>query len=234
MSESPAPLSYALEGDVATITMDDGKANALSHDLLNELFTLTDRAVAEAKALVLAGRPGKFCAGFDLAVMRQGPEASQELTAKGARYAMHLYTLPIPVVAACTGHALAAGAILLMASDWRIGTAGDFKIGLNEVAIGMSLPDFATTLAKERLTTTQLTAATNLATIYDPAGARSTGYLDEVADDALVAAAAKAAELAAYVTSTGFSGTRRTTRAQVAEGILARLDDDMAFFSISD
>src|SRR5690606_9787937 len=121
-------LTYGVDGDVATITFDDGKANALSHAVLDAFHQHLDRAEQEAKAVVIAGRPTRFSAGFDLSVMRGEAEGVRALVTAGAELILRIYELPIPAVIACTGHAIAAGAIMLMAADVRIGTEGEFKI----------------------------------------------------------------------------------------------------------
>ena len=100
---------------------------------------------------MLVGRPGRFSAGFDLATMTASAESMRGLVAAGGRFVARLLAEPLPVVAVCTGHALAAGALVLLAADHRIGVAGEFKIGLNEVAIGMALPVWAVELARYRM-----------------------------------------------------------------------------------
>jgi enoyl-CoA hydratase len=69
-------ISYTLAGGVGTITMDDGKVNALSPHMLGELNAALDRAEAGEAAVVLTGRSGVFSAGFDLAVLRAGDPAA--------------------------------------------------------------------------------------------------------------------------------------------------------------
>src|SRR5262245_16538636 len=127
-------VRYSLDDQVAVLHVDDGKANALSHQMLGAINAQLDQAQANgARAVVIVGRPGRFCAGFDLETMRAGPGEARDLLRVGAELALRLYLFPAPVVLAVTGHALAMGAILLMASDVRVGASGDFKIGLNEV-----------------------------------------------------------------------------------------------------
>lgn len=209
-------------GDVAVVTLDDGRANALSYDSLDALDAALDAATG-ADALVINGRPGKFCAGFDLSVVQQGPKASADLMNRGGRTALRLFTWPRPVVLGVTGHAIAMGAVLLCCGDLRIGAEGDFKIGLNEVAIGLSLPPFAIDIAGERLATRHLTEALALARIYSPAEAVEVGYLDltvpaeHVADTALE----RAADLASRLDSPAFARTRRNMRGPLAEKIEA-------------
>ena len=135
-------LEYQMQGDVAVLTMDDGKANAVSHAYIDALSEGLDRAEEDAKAVVLLGRVGVFSAGFDLKEIAKGPAESKALVDRGAALLFRLFTFPMPVVAASAGHAIAAGALLLLASDTRIGVGGDAKYGLNETAIGMSLPPF--------------------------------------------------------------------------------------------
>ena len=150
-STSPLP-TYRREGDVAVVTLDDGKANVISTAVIDALHGHLDRLESEgARALVLVGRPGRFSAGFDLSEMTAGVESMRALVVHGARWLMRLYGLGVPTVAACTGHALAAGALTLLSCDVRVGADVPAKIGLNEVAIGMALPKFAVELARERV-----------------------------------------------------------------------------------
>ena len=163
MSEHSQAVTYNVDGDVALIHFDDGKANALSMSAIDAIDAALTRAERETKAVVLAGRPGRFCAGFDLSVMNAGIEACRTLVRRGGELALRLYMFPQPVVIACTGHALAAGGVLLTAADHRVGATGEFKIGFNEVAIGLPLPIFLAELAEQRLSRRYLTAATFLA-----------------------------------------------------------------------
>jgi enoyl-CoA hydratase len=97
------PVCYELRGSIAVVTLDDGKANALSPDVIAQIHASLDRAEKEAKALLLVGRPGRFSAGFDLSVMRQGGDVVASLVRAGAELALRLYEFPMPVVMACTG-----------------------------------------------------------------------------------------------------------------------------------
>jgi enoyl-CoA hydratase len=183
---------------VLLTTVDDGKANALSFEVLAALRAAVGDATASGRAFVLAGRPGSFCAGFDLGVIGGGDtSAVAELVAQGVGLFRALLEAPIPVVAACTGHALAAGALLLLSADHRVGPRAGAKIGLTEVAIGFALPDFAMAMARDRLAPAHLTSAALFARVVGPQRAVKAGFLDEVHDDPLSCALASAAELAA-------------------------------------
>jgi enoyl-CoA hydratase len=221
-------LTYTLEGTTAVVTMDDGKANALSDAMIAALLAALTRAEGEATAMVLVGRPDRFCAGFDLRVMMSGPEAAKSLLGRGSELLMRLYGASIPLVMACTGHALAGGALVLLTGDVRIGAAGAFRIGLNEVSIGMPVPVLAMELARDRLTSTELSRATLMAQIYAPETAAKAGYLDEVVPAADVLARAKEEATRLGVLAKGaFSATKARLRGKTIKHIQDTLEDDM-------
>jgi enoyl-CoA hydratase len=177
---------------------------------------------------VLHGREGKFCAGFDLNVMRGGDIAAVlQLVSDGGELVRRLYGSPVPVVAACTGHALAAGALLLLGCDVRVGAAIDCKIGLNEVAIGMVLPGWALTIADERLSRRHLQRVVVNAVVTGADGAVDSGFLDEVvpAADVLAVAVERATELAA-LNGRAYAGTVLALRGPVLERMAAQITVD--------
>lgn len=226
MSES---LSYEVRDTVAVITMDDGKVNALSHAMIEAIQGALDRAEKEAKAVLLVGRAGKFSAGFDLKTMMSGVEGAKGLLAAGSEMYLRIYAYPKPVVAACTGHAMAGGALLLLASDTRIGAAGGFKIGLNEVAISMPLPILGQALARDRLDPRRLTEAAVQARIYDPEGARDVGYLDEVVEpDALLERAHAEAKRLGALPAAAYARTKFALRERTIAYIRETAEADFA------
>ena len=231
MSDEPTVTS-SRDGDVAIVRMDDGKANALSHAALDALNAALDDAERDAKSVVIVGRPGRFCAGFDLSVINAGPAETQKLVRRGGELMLRLFMFPRPVVAACTGHALAAGAIILMATDHRVAAQGPFKIGLNEVSIGLPLPIYLTELAQQRLSRRHLTAATMLAHIFDPDTALDAGFVDEVVEpDGLEATAvARAQHFAATLNQRAFAASRGPLRGPSAERIASTMASDIANF----
>jgi len=230
--DTSPPVTVTDHDGVAVVAMDDGKANALGHHLLGALSSALDD-VADADAVVVAGRPGRFSAGFDLEVMKQGGDDARGLLAAGVDAFLKAYLHPRPVVAACTGHAIAAGAIVLMSSDVRIGADGDFKVGMPEVTIGMPLPFFATELMRDRLSPCHLGAAL-LGRMVDPAGAVEVGYLDEVVEAARVLdAAVDRARSLAGVGRGALLRTRTTSRGAVADAIRTGLVDDLSHFNVS-
>ncbi len=229
-----SPITTTISEHVAIVRFDDGKANALGHEAIDAFHRALDEAEEAASAVAIIGRPGRFSAGFDLNEMKQGPEASQALVRRGAELLLRLYGFPMPVVAGCTGHALAAGALILLSCDERIGIDGDTKIGLPEVAIGMPLPRFGTELARDRLTNRQFTRAALLATSYSPVEAVEAGFLDEiVADDLEETVIGRASELGSRLSKAGFRITRQNARGKMITGVMAELEADVSTFSVS-
>ncbi len=226
MSDS---VQYELDRDVAILRIDDGKANALDPVVIGALRDVLTRAEKEAAAVLLTGRQGRFSAGFNLGVLRQGPDEARGLVTAGAELAVQFARHPTPVVIACNGHALAMGAVLLLAADLRIGASGDFKIGFNEVAIGMTTPVFLVEFALERLSKRHLQRATVQAEIYSPEAAVDAGFLDRVlAPDDLFAGSLEDAQRLAKLPRAAFAGTRGRLLKAMLDRIEATLADDMA------
>lgn len=222
-------VGYEQHEGVGIVRMDDGKVNALSNDMLGELQAALDRAEKEATALVLTGREERLSGGFDLKVMQQGAEAARDMVRGGAELALRMAEFPVPVVVACNGHAIAMGAILLCAADLRIGVAGDFKIGLNEVAIGLTLPTFGVEFARQRLSKRHFHRAATLAELYDPAGALDAGFLDRTVPAAdLQVQALAAAQTLSQLPSQAFRGTRARVYADSLAAIRRSLDVEFA------
>jgi enoyl-CoA hydratase len=216
---------------LAIIHLDDGRVNAMTFEVIAAISHAVIAADADptVRAVVLHGRPGRFSAGFDLSVM-QGtePQPVRDLVADGGDLAHLIYGCGVPVVAACTGHSIAMGALLLLSCDVRVGPAIDAKVGLNEVAIGMTLPDWAITLAVDRLSRRHLQRAVANGRLTSPAEALHAGFLDEVvpADEVLDRAVELAAELAATVHPKAYAATVKAMRGDV----LARMAAESAEF----
>jgi enoyl-CoA hydratase len=199
------------EGVMVT-TVDDGKVNALTFELIGGLREAIAVASERDRPLIITGRDGCLSAGFDLAVVNSGEEDRiTALFSEGAALYGAMVAAPVPVIVSCTGHALAGGALLLLSADYRIGRNGTYRLGLNETRIGLALPHFAVTLATHRLARRYLTAATMFAEVVPPARAVDMGYLDESVDDPLPRARALAQELAA-LPHEAFATTKRRIR----------------------
>lgn len=224
-------MSFELSGDVAVLRMDDGKANALGPDMLVALDQALERSTQQAKAVVLAGRPGRFCAGFDLSHMMAGPEQARALVTRGADTLLGAYDHPQPLVIACTGHALAGGALLVLCGDLRVGALGEFRIGLNEVAIGLPLPILALELARDRLDPRHLTEATLLAKQFDPAAAVTAGYLDEAVEaERVIEQAIEQAKRLSKLSGAAFAASKSALRRERIKYIRDTLDANIREF----
>jgi enoyl-CoA hydratase len=145
-----------------------------------------------------------------------------EMVAAGASLAERMLSFPRPVVAACNGNAIAMGAFLLLSADHRIGAQGDFKLGLNEVAIGLTIPWFGIELARHRLTRPYFDRCTVTGILLRPDEAQAAGFVDEVVDpaDLMPRAQATARTLAGID-----PGAHAATKLRVRKAVLAGVRD---------
>lgn len=233
---SDSPVTTTIDDALLIIRIDDGKANAVGTTVISAIHAGLDEAETndQVTAVVLLGKAGMFSAGFDLKVMKGEPEGARNLVKAGGELAMRMYGFSTPIVAGCTGHAIAAGALLLLASDVRIGAEGTYQVGLPEVSLGMPLPIWATELARDRISKRHFTAATQLSKSYDPNGAVDAGFLDLVVDPAGLEdeVLGQARELGERLSGPGFVPTRRNTRQLTIDSVLATLDADMNNFFV--
>lgn len=224
-------VTYTLQGGVATITMDDGKANALSLAMQAALNEALDQAAADRAILVLAGRSGKFSAGFDLGTMSKGGADAAAMLTGGFRLAERLLTYPKPVVMACTGHALAMGVFLTLCGDHIVGAEGDFKIGANEVAIGLNMPFTAIEICRARLAPAALHRALTTSEIFTPREALAAGFLDRlVADTQVVATAQAVAAGFGKLNLPAHDETKQRLRGPMLQAVRAAIEKDDAIF----
>lgn len=218
-------VTYTLNDNVAVIKMDDGKANAVSFDLVTALNSALDQAEADKAVVVFTGREGKFCAGFDLETMKAGGEAKDRLMAEGFKLAYRLLNFPYPVLIANSGHALAMGGILLLAADYRISENTKSKIGLNEIAIGVEMPPFGVDVVKNRVAVPYQIPSLANSVLYGPEDALKAGYLDEIcADGTLMDHALKLAGMLSGIDMDAHAKAKRALRAD----LLAKYKDQFA------
>jgi enoyl-CoA hydratase len=217
-------LNYELIEDTAVLSFDDGKANVIGQDFMAAMSDGLDRAESGAKAVVITGRKGLLSGGFDLKEIQKGPEAVEAMMNKGANMFYRLFSYPKPVVIACTGHAIAAGAFLLLTADNRIGTTGDFKLGLNETSIGSTFPVFGIELARTRLNPAYLTRSFVQSEAFSPEEAVQAGFLDQIeaAEDVMDKAMAMAVHLGQLPAAT-YAQNKRDIRKSAIETIRASL-----------
>lgn len=213
--------TYQLDNGLAHISLDEGKVNVLGSSSLSWLNEQLDRSLGDnAQAVILSGRPGMFSAGFDLKEVRSGPTQQAHLRRALIDLELRLFEFERPIVIACTGHAMAAGAALLLAADRRIGCPGSFKLGFNEAAMGVPISGATVELARYRMPMPWFESLI-VGTTFSPEQAVPAGLLDVVAEDEgqVLASAQKAAEELAEVSLDTFITMRRATRGATAERV---------------
>jgi|TARA_B100001564_G_C20631371_1_gene667374 enoyl-CoA hydratase len=218
-------VSLNISDDIALITMDDGKANAVSNTMLEALEHALNEAEQKAEAVVLAGRPGLFCAGFDLKIMKGGSDEDRAALGDRGGWLVHrLYSFPKPTIAAATGHGIALGALFLLGCDVRVGALGNYHFGLNETAINLPLPIFGLELAEARLARDRMVEAVLQARLYQAEEAVTVGYLDHaVTPDKVIAESTNIARELAAIPSEAYNENKQLMRRQTLSTIAASL-----------
>jgi len=216
-----------IEDGIAHVALDDGKVNALSAEMIGEIGAALGAAESAGAVAVLRGREGIFSAGFDLATFQRGAAAGVAMVRAGAELVARILAFPLPVVTVCTGHAYPAGAFLMLAADVRFGVAGPWRIGMNETAIGLTVPKFAIELARQRLTPPGF-ARIQTAAMFAPEEAMRLGYLDRVLDAGeLDVAVREEAERLRTLDLRAFAATKARTNAAVLAAIGAALEEEL-------
>ena len=173
-------VSYHLDDGIATLTLNNGKVNAISPDVIAAFNAALDQAEKDRAVVIVTGQPGILSGGYDLKVMTASPEAASNLVTQGSTLARRMLSHPFPIIVACPGHAIAKGAFLLLSADYRIGVEGPFNIGLNEVQIGMTMHHAGIELARDRLRKSAFNRSVINAELFNPEGAMQAGFLDQV------------------------------------------------------
>jgi len=218
-------VNYQLDGKVATITLQNGKVNAMSPDHIAAIDGALDQAEQDKAVVMIVGQPGIFSAGFDLKVFQADAAAGVEMVKAGSTLCRRLLAFPTAVIGVCTGHAVAQGCFTLMACDYRIGVDGPFQLGLNEVQIGMTMHHFGIELPRARLTPSYFQRSVNNAQMYSPSEAVVGGFLDKiVAAEDLIATATKEAQRLAGLNQ----AAHKATKLKMREALLKTLDEAIA------
>ncbi|MDP2370584.1 crotonase/enoyl-CoA hydratase family protein [Rhodoferax sp.] len=214
-------VSYQLDDGIATLTLCNGKVNAISHDVIAGLNAGLDRAVADKAVVIMTGQPGILSGGYDLKVMTSSIENAIALVTVGSTLARRMLSHPYPIIVACPGHAVAKGAFILLSADHRIGTEGAFTIGLNEVQIGLTMHHVGIELARDRLSKAAFQRSVINAEMFNPTTARDAGFLDSVvAPEALMPSAVAMAQQLKKINQQAHAGTKLKAR----KALLATLD----------
>ena len=214
-------VSYQFEDGIATLTLCNGKVNAISPDLIGAFNAALDRAEQDRAVVVITGTPGILSGGYDLKVMTSSPANAIALVTMGSKLTRRMLAHPYPIIVACPGHAIAKGAFLLLAADYRIGVEGLFNICLNEVQIGMTMHHAGIELARDRLRKSAFHRSVINAEPFTPQGAVDAGFLDKVvaAEDLHATALATAQQMKKLNMV-----AHRNTKLKVRKGLLEALD----------
>ncbi|MGG2020721.1 crotonase/enoyl-CoA hydratase family protein [Pseudomonas sp. S8] len=215
-------IAYHLEDGIATLTLNNGKVNAISPDLIAAFNAALDQAKTDRAIVIITGQPGILSGGYDLKVMTAGPKEAVALVTAGSTLARRLLSHPFPVIVACPGHAVAKGAFLLLSADYRIGVDGPFSIGLNEVQIGMTMHHAGIELARDRLRRSAFHRSVINGEMFDPKSAVDAGFLDKVvAAEELQGAALAAARQLKKINM----NAHKNTKLKVRKALLETLDN---------
>jgi enoyl-CoA hydratase len=215
-----------IEDGIAWVTMDDGKVNAMSTEMLGAIGEALDAAESAGAVTVLRGREGIFSAGFDLSTFKRGHDSIVEMVRAGARLIERLLAFPYPVLTVCTGHAYPMGAFLMLSADVRLGVAGPWRIGMNEVAISIVVPKFAIELARHRLTPPGFARITT-APMFSPEEALRVGYLDRVLEaDQLADAVQEEASRLRALDMPSFAATKARINERALHAVRAAVNDE--------
>ena len=217
-------VTYSLEDGIATLTLNNGKVNAFSHELIAEFNRGLDQAEAAGAVVIVTGQPGILSGGYDLKVMMAGPQAAIDLVSAGSTLVRRMLAHPQPIIVACPGHAVAKGAFVLLSSDYRIGVEGPFTIGLNEVKIGMTMHHVGIAIARDRLTNPAFQRAVINAEMFTPQAAVAAGFLDQVvAPEQLMATALEVAQQLKKLNMTAHKATKRKVRKALLDALDAAI-----------
>ena len=213
-------ISYQLDDGIATLTLNNGKVNAISPDVIAAFNAALDRAEQDKAIVIITGKPGILSGGYDLKVMTSGPQNAINLVAAGSTLARRMLAHPFPIIVACTGHAVAKGAFILLSSDYRIGVEGAFSIGLNEVQIGMTMHHAGIELARDRLRRSAFHRSVINGEMFDPQSAVDAGFLDKVVPaEQLHATALAVAQQMKKINMTAHKNTKLKVRKALLEAL---------------
>ncbi|WP_075341617.1 crotonase/enoyl-CoA hydratase family protein [Tenacibaculum agarivorans] len=222
-------VQYNAEENYALIKITNGKVNAISHEVIEELNACLDKAEQEERVVIITGQDGILSGGYDLKVMTQSAEAAKELVTKGSKLSLRLLSFPYPVIMACGGHAVAKGAFLLLSADYRLGAEGEFKIGLNEVMIGMTMHNAGIEIAKGKLAPVFFERSVNNAEMYSPEDAVQAGFLDKVVPQKYVLnTAVKVAQLFGKINKTAHKNTKLKVRKELLASLEKAIEQDIS------
>ena len=217
------------EGNVSIITLDDGKANVFSPEMSDQINECLDQVATEEGCLIITGKEGMFSGGLDLKIIQSGDiERIQEMSSKAFKLLARIFSFPRPVIAACSGHAVALGTFLLCCCDYRIGVKGEFMLGANEMRTNMVIPTPILELIKFRVSNTHKYRAVLGAEMYKLEDSISAGLIDKVVDqDLLMTSVTEKAKDLATMGHPSYSMTKELFIAEPMSKINAAMEEHL-------
>ena len=220
-------IDLAINEKIAVITLKNGKVNAISPQVITEINDALDQAETAGAVVIITGQPGILSGGYDLKTVKESPASAVSLITAGSTLTRRMLSFPFPIIGACTGHAIAKGAFLLLCCDLRIGSKGPFKIGLNEVAIGMTMHQAGIEMARNRVPINYLTRSVINAELFNPETAVLAGFLDTIVEpEQLMETAMAAANQLLTLNMTAHGGTKLKERKEVLIALDAAIEID--------
>lgn len=224
-------LDLIEHGNIAEVRMNRSPANALNAALVMDLTDGLRQAVADgADAVVISGQPGMFSGGLDVPELLPLPRSAvREFWELFFGLMRTVGTSPVPMVAAITGHSPAGGAVIAVHCDYRIAAEGDFKIGFNEVRVGLPVPSTILAALTEVVGAGNARRLATLGLLIDPDEARRIGLVDELAAvaDVIPRAIDWCRELAS-LPKVAMNETRRQAKATLLENLAVSGDAEIA------
>jgi len=207
-------------GLVSIIRMVRGKGNALNVELLEALLGAIDRLErGPTYAGIITGQGSVFGAGVDLpALVAGGPAYVRRFVPLMQRGFERLATFPKPLVAAVNGHAIAGGAIMMLACDQRLLARGNAQIGLTEVRVGVVFPAWALEMARFATPAEHFSTLICTGRTWKPEEALARGLVDELVEpEKLLDRALEVAEEMGRIPPTAFTATKLAVRRPMIE-----------------
>jgi enoyl-CoA hydratase/carnithine racemase len=203
-------------GKIAEISLQRPPVNALNQSVIDALLAAHSEAIGKgSQAIILSGSPGMFSGGLDVPeLLNYDTEGIERFWHSFFALLHQLASSPVPVIAAITGHAPAGGAVLVMHCDYRVAAAGEFKIGLNEVRVGLPIPRNIIYALESIVGLRQASRLTTTGSLLSPAEAFEIGLVDELIDaNAVVSRCKKVAEGLVALPPVAMNATRLAAKA---------------------
>jgi enoyl-CoA hydratase len=222
-------IERELHDGILTLRLAHGKASALDVELLEAL----GREIQDlngARAVIFTGTGSIFSAGVDLfRITEGGTEYVDRFFPLLSDFVRTMFALPVPVVAAVNGHAIAGGGVMTLAADYRVMAEGSGRIGTPELLVGVPFPAAALEVVRFAVSPSNVQALIYTGRTLLPAEARDFGLVDEVvAADVLQARAREVAAQLAALSPEGFRLTKQHVRAEALARMHAATEYDRA------